>query len=324
MCTGISAFQDTHYFGRSLDISVELPFEILITPRNYSFSFIPETVKNSYSLIGMGMEVSNYPFYFDAMNEMGVGMAGLNFPGFAFYDEKEQTEKINLAPYELIQFLLKQVSSVQEAKTLLEKIHLVNRNFNQDMPISPLHWLLSDGKETIVIENTKEGLHVYDNPYAILTNNPPFPYHCYNVENYLHLTPQYPKNNFSKNVLLKPNSVGLGAVGLPGDNSSSSRFIRGFYHLSHLKLTADETANVVNFFHVLDGVIQVKGTSYDELGQSEFSAYFSCMSEKTKTYYVRTYDNPQIQQVTMTTDLMEGKDLISFPLERKLQFKKLN
>lgn len=324
MCTGISTRGINHYFGRSLDVSVDFPFKIIVTPRNYSFSFIPKEPKNNYALIGMGIIEDDYPLYFDAINEEGVAMAGLNFPGYAYYAKKENPEKINLAPFELIQFLLRQVSSVKEAYELLQNIELVDKTFNSKMPNAPLHWLISDGKESLVVERTKEGLQIYENPFHILTNNPPFAYHCFNVENYLHLTPHYPKNHFSKNISLKPNSIGLGALGLPGDNSSPSRFVRGFYHLDQLELTESETDNVLSFFHVLDSVIQVKGASFDASGQSEFSAYFSCMSAKTKTYYVKLYENSQIQSVSLKKEFLNKNHLLAYNLEKKTKILRLN
>lgn len=323
MCTGISTFCNGHYFGRSLDISVSYPFEILVAPKDYQFPFFNH--QNSHlSIIGMGIKKENYPFFFDGMNECGLGMAGLNFPNHAYYFKEKDVKKVNLAPYELIQYVLSSAKTLEEGKELLKDIHLIEKDDAFEMNTSPLHWLLADGKNAVVIENTEEGLKVYENPYHVLTNNPPFPYHYYNVTNYLNITPNYPENTFATSLKLTPNSVGLGGVGLPGDNSSPSRFVRAFYHLDHLELQTKDEVNANEFLHVLDSVIQVKGAAKDASGQDEFSAYASCISQKTMTYYVKTYENSQIQGVKMSPEMQNGKEILSFPLNKEPNIDFLN
>ncbi|MGH2214092.1 linear amide C-N hydrolase, partial [Enterococcus faecalis] len=77
---------------------------------------------------------------------------------------------------------------VDEAKELLETMNLVSINFSETLPLSPLHWLLADKEKSIVIESVKEGLHIYDNPVGVLTNNPPFTYQLFNLNNYRSLS----------------------------------------------------------------------------------------------------------------------------------------
>ncbi|MFR4953762.1 MAG: linear amide C-N hydrolase, partial [Lactobacillus paragasseri] len=187
MCTSIIyTANGQHYFGRNLDLEISFGEHPVITPRNYVFKYrkLPNR-KATYAMIGMAIVKDNYPLYFDAANEKGLGIAGLNFDGPCHYFS-ESAEKDNVAPFELIPYLLSQYTSVEEVKNALKNINLVDINFSEKLQVSPLHWLIADktGK-SIVVESTVSGLHVYDNPVSVLTNNPEFPEQVANLANYI-------------------------------------------------------------------------------------------------------------------------------------------
>ena len=101
MCTAITYKTRDHYFGRNLDLELSYGEEIVITPRNYPINFLHEQEKKKHlAIIGMGIIVDKYPLYFDATNEAGLSMAGLNFPGNAYYEEFSIGKK-NIASFEL-------------------------------------------------------------------------------------------------------------------------------------------------------------------------------------------------------------------------------
>ena len=106
---------------------------------------------------------------------------------------------------------------------------LVDTPFSPQLPVGSLHWLIADETGSITVEAVKEGLMIYDNPAGVLTNNPPFPQQMFQLNNYMHLSPRQPVNTFSKDLPLNTYSRGMGALGLPGDLSSSSRFVRVSY-----------------------------------------------------------------------------------------------
>ena len=224
MCTALAYKTKDFYFGRTLDYESSYGEEIVITPRQYPFAFRNGAKRNEhYALIGMAHVAGGYPLYYEAVNEKGLGMAGLNFVGNACYG-KEKEGKDNIASFELIPWILGQCSTVKEVRELLEKINVTNLAFHESFPVSPLHWLIADEKETITVEAVEEGLFVYDNPVGVLTNNPPFPQQMFQLNNYMHLSPKQPKNLFSERLKLQTYSRGMGALGLPGDLSSASRF----------------------------------------------------------------------------------------------------
>ena len=127
----------------------------------------------------------------------------------------------------------------------MKKINLVDEPFKKDIKVASLHYMISDNKESIVIETLNDKMHIIDNPFNVLTNNPPFLFHKHNICNYMQLHNDDPFNNLNKTIDLKPYSYGLGAFNLPGDFSSSSRFVRAFFVKSNLLITENEEENAV-------------------------------------------------------------------------------
>ncbi len=317
MCTAISFKTADHYFGRNLDFEHDFGEKIIITPRNFPFHFRNGSkLENHYAMFGMAVEAENYPLYFDASNEVGLSMAGLNFPDNAYYFDPG-TEADCIAPFELIPWILGKCKSVQECRKLCETLRIINIPFNKQFSLTPLHWIVADRDETIVIESVKEGLKVYNNPYGVLTNNPPFPYHLYNICNYMNVTAQEAANNFAPNNMISAYSRGMGGIGLPGDNSSSSRFIRAAFTKLNSECEQDENSSVVQFFHILNAVCQVNGcTAVGD--QYEKTLYSSCCNTDKGIYYYTTYENPQISAVHLHHADLNSNSLIFIKLNKAL------
>lgn len=316
MCTAISYKTKDHYFGRNLDLEYSYEETVTITPRNYPFVFRKEKeMTTHYAMIGMAYVQENYPLYYDATNEKGLSIAGLSFPGNARYLQ-EDLDKYNLAPFELIPWILGQCESVKEAKTLLRGTNLVNLAFREDLPSTPLHFMVSDKWETIVIEPMKDGIHIMENPVKVLTNNPPFSYHMFRLNDYMGLSSKTPMNRFAKEVPLEIYSRGMGGIGLPGDLSSSSRFVRASF-VRWNSISGDNEAESVNqFFHILGSVEQQKGCVQLENKKYEYTVYSSCCNTEKGIYYYKTYDNSRIVAIAMQNENLDGRELVSYPLRK--------
>lgn len=313
MCTAISFFTNDHYFGRNLDLEYAYKESVTITPRNFPLSFLKmPAMDHHYAIIGIAYINRNYPLYYDATNEYGLSIAALNFPGNAVYQPYMPT-KDNVTPFELTPWLLGQCKTVDEAKKLLGNTNLLDQAFSEELPLTPLHWLLSDRTQSIVLEPTAQGLNIYDNPVRVLTNNPPFPYHLYNLQNYINLTAKTPVNRFSEELLLEPYSRGMGAMGLPGDLSSSSRFVRAAFTLHNSQCNPDQISSITQFFHILGAVAQQEGCVQIN-GKYEKTVYSSCCNANKGIYYYKTYTNNQITAVDMHKENLNSGQLIEFPL----------
>ena len=286
----------------------------MVTPRNFVFPW--RKLGNQelhYAIIGMAYVVKDYPLYYDAMNEKGLCMAGLNFVGNADYKEEKQ-DKDNVTPFEFIPWILTQCASVREARALLDKINLINMPFSKELPLAQLHWILADSKEAITVESVKEGIRIYENPVGVLTNNPPFDEQMFQLNNYMHLSPKTPQNHFSDKLSLQTYSRGMGALGLPGDLSSQSRFVRVAFTKLNSVSGESEAESVSQFFHILGSVDQQRGCCEVAEGAYEITIYTSCCNADKGIYYYTTYENHQITGVDMHKENLDDSHLVRYKL----------
>ncbi len=324
MCTAAAYKTKDFYFGRTLDHDCSYGEEVVITPRNYPFRFRRMgMMKQHYALIGMAHIAEDYPLYYDAVNEKGLGMAGLNFVGNAVYKEFVQG-KDNVAQFEFIPWILGQCAEVREARDFLSRLNLTNTPFNEKMPPAQLHWMIADRREAIVVEAVEDGIKVYDNPVGVLTNNPPFKEQLFQLNNYMNLSPKEPRNNFSDQLPLHTYSLGMGALGLPGDLSSQSRFVRVAFTKMNAVSKDTEEESVSQFFHIMGSVEQQRGCCDLGDGKYEITIYTSCCNADRGIYYYTTYENHQITAVNMYREDLEGVRLTGYPLIQREQIKMQN
>jgi len=249
-------------------------------------------------------------------------MAGLNFPGNAhYYEEKE--DKDNISPFEFIPWILCQCRNLDEVLMLLEKINLCNINFNEDMPLSPLHWIIADKEKAITVEAVSVGMKIYENPVGVLTNNPEFDYHMTYLCDFANLTSFPHKNNFG-NIDLTPYSRGIGAKGLPGDNSSTSRFVRAAFTKLNSLSGDSENESISQVFHILGSVNQTRGCVRLEGGKNMITEYTSCINLHKGIYYYTTYGNRCISSVDINRCNLEGDGLSVFSLVKEQIINKQN
>lgn len=323
MCTAITFHGNDHYFGRNLDLEYHYNEEVTIMPRCFPLHFrCLESKRNHYAIIGMATIAYGYPLYYDATNEWGLSVAGLNFPENAHYCDTKQNFD-NIAPFEFIPWILSQCKNIEETLQLLTHTNLIDMKFSSAYPVSSLHWIISDKQSSISVEPRKNGLSIQDNPIGVLTNNPPFEYHMNNLSQYLNLTSAIPNNMFAGQLIVEPTSRGLGAVGLPGDLSSASRFVRASFSKLNAIAPEDEDSCVGQFFHILDSVSQIEGCCKAEKGYVK-TVYSSCCNTDRGIYYYTTYNNRQINAVHMHQSVLDGPNLQSFPLIHQEQIRHIN
>ena len=321
MCTAVTYKTNDFYFGRTLDYEYSYMEEVTITPRNYQFKFNEkEAINTHYAIIGMAYVAEDYPLYYEAINEKGLGIAGLNFVGNAHYNEPIEG-KDNIAQFEFIPWILSQCETVKEAKKLIEKINITNTPFNKQLPLAQLHWIIADQNESITVESVQEGIKIYKNPVGVLTNNPTFDKQLFALNNYINLSNKTPENKFATDLELNKYSRGMGAIGLPGDLSSQSRFVRASFVKMNSVSAEGENESVSQFFHILNSVDQQRGCCQLEDGKYEITIYTSCCNASKGIYYYTTYDNHQITAVDMNKENLNMNKLIRYPLIKDEQIK---
>ncbi len=366
MCTAISFLANDHYFGRNLDLSYSYDEAVTITPRKKELPFRHMgTPLCQWAMIGTAYVVDDYPLYYDAVNERGLAMAGLNFPGNAYYRKaaavaNPTTDKHCVASFEMIPWVLGQCRSVREARALLAETVVVDTCFNAELLPAPLHWMLADRSGCLVAEPVRgeDGeamLRLYDNPAGVLTNNPSFPFHLNNLNHYMQVSADPAVNLFSEALPLHACSAGMGGMGLPGDLSSESRFVRAAFGRAHAVAGASEQEAVNAMFHILGSVEFLKGSvrlaPYDrscpgsldhgekapsdcscsespdrEVAAAEnparaddrydYTIYTACCNTDKGIYYYRTYDNSQITAVDLHREDLLSDKLAIYPMRK--------
>ena len=271
----------------------------------------------------MATVADGYPLYYEATNEHGLSMAGLNFPGNAHYFPPCEG-KDNVTPFEFIPWILGQCKTLAEARTLLAKINLCDIPFSAEFPLSPLHWILADRDGAITVESVAEGLKIYENSVGVLTNNPHFDYHMTHLCDYLNLTHLPPENRFADGIDLPTYSRGMGAMGLPGDLSSASRFVRAAFVKLNSVSGESEDESVCQFFHILGAVGQQRGCVQMPDGRYEITVYTSCCNTDRGIFYYTTYENSRITAVDMHKENLDGNALVSYPLIKSSQILQQN
>ena len=313
MCTALTFNSEHHYFGRNLDLDYTLGEQVVITPRNYCFDFkMLPSLKSHYAIIGVAKIDRDYPLYYDATNEVGLSVAGLNFPESAVYF-KSANNKENIAPFEIIPYVLGKYKNVDEVVEFFKRANIADIAYSDKYPLTPLHWIIADKNRAITIESVKDGLKIYENTVGVLTNNPDYNMQIFNLNNYAHISQKNPDVSFSESLPFYPYSRGLGGLGLPGDFSSMSRFVRAvFAKLSSYK-EYDEVNSIGQFFHILSYVEQVLGCIKTEKG-NEFTIYSSCCDTDKGIYYYSTYQNRRICAVYIHKENLDSDSLIPYDL----------
>lgn len=327
MCSAITFNNKDFYFGRNLDYDVSFDEKVVITPRNYRFEFRHMGgIMHHYAMIGVACVKNDYPLYYDAANEKGLCMAGLNYVGntvyctlydksicdYGFGNVKNSGSVDYIASFEFIPWILSRCVSVREARVLIERMCIVDTKFDNDVPNAYLHWIIADKDEAIVVECEKDGIHIYDNNVGVLTNNPSFKEQMFNLNNYMMLSAKAPMNNFSKEIDFEIYSRGMGAIGLPGDVSSQSRFVRATFNKMNMKVGKTDKSHVSDFFHLLDSVKQIRGCNEIEEGKYEITIYSSCCNASKGIYYYKTYDSLEVKSVDMNSVNLDTEKLCTY------------
>ena len=319
MCTSIALTTKDTYTGRNLDLEYAFGEKVVITPRQFPLQFhkMP-ALETHQAIIGMASVAEGYPLYAEGVNESGVYMAGLNFPGNAHYPPEGGAGEA-LAPYELIPWLLGTCKTAAEAAEQMRRIPLLGVPFRPDMPLAPLHWHIADRRGAFVAEPMEDGVKVYPDPVGVLTNNPPFPFHRTNLTQYRGLSAAQPANTLDLALELPPFGQGMGAMGLPGDWSPASRYVRTAFCKRNSVCENSEESSVSQFFHLLDTVAMPRGTVRTPEGNCDITRYSCCINTATGTYYYKTYDNCAITAVALTEERRAGDRLLEFPLDTRLR-----
>lgn len=313
MCTAIAAQGKHFYFGRNMDLEGHFGECVTVTPRNYDLRFrMAPHLSRHDAMIGMAKVVDGYPLYADACNEHGLCMAGLRFPEHAQYARQPILGKHSLAPYELIPWVLGQCKSADEAFEALKEIALVDLPFRSDIPNTPLHWFVADRLQSLAVEHTREGIRVFKNPAGVLTNAPSFDFQISNLCRYGNLSNRAEEGDFARQLGLRAFGMGLSAIGLPGDYSSPSRFVKAAWLRANMPIDLpDRERRLSQVFSMLSAVAPPMGSVLTASGEYHYTTY-SCVidTEKCEYFYQTDHSKARIGHSIWESDA-EGREAVS-------------
>ena len=326
MCTGLAleTKDGLHLFGRNMDIEYSFNQSIIFIPRNFKCvnKSNKKELTTKYAVLGMGTIFDDYPTFADGMNEKGLGCAGLNFPVYVSYSKEDIEGKTNIPVYNFLLWVLANFSSVEEVKEALKNANIVDIPISENIPNTTLHWMISDitGK-SIVVEQTKEKLNVFDNNIGVLTNSPTFDWHVANLNQYVGLrynqVPEFKLGDQSLTAL----GQGTGLVGLPGDFTPASRFIRVAFLRDAMIKNDKDSIDLIEFFHILNNVAMVRGSTRTVEEKSDLTQYTSCMCLEKGIYYYNTYENNQINAIDMNKENLDGNEIKIYKYNNRVGLK---
>ena len=329
MCTGLAleTKDGLHLFGRNMDIEYSFNQSIIFIPRNFKCvnKSNKKELTTKYAVLGMGTIFDDYPTFADGMNEKGLGCAGLNFPVYVSYSKEDIEGKTNIPVYNFLLWVLANFSSVEEVKEALKNANIVDIPISENIPNTTLHWMISDitGK-SIVVEQTKEKLNVFDNNIGVLTNSPTFDWHVANLNQYVGLrynqVPEFKLGDQSLTAL----GQGTGLVGLPGDFTPASRFVRVAFLRDAMIKNDKDSIDLIEFFHILNNVAMVRGSTRTVEEKSDLTQYTSCMCLEKGIYYYNTYENNQINAIDMNKENLDGNEIKTYKYNKTLSINHVN
>jgi choloylglycine hydrolase len=319
-------------YGRTMEFGLDLHSQLVIVPRNLALTGtgpdgtagagLPWTTKYGVAgANGLGL-----PVVVDGVNEAGLAGGLLYLPDLAVYQDVAAADaKASIASYELLLYTLTSFATVAEARVGITKIK-VNRSPQVvfKMPV-PVHMTLHDATgASIVVEYIDGALHIYDNPTSVMTNAPAFDWHLTNLNNYLGLSLTDPAPRKVGGIELASPSTGAGMLGIPGDMSSPSRFVRAFVYSHAAPVAKTSDGAVLTAFHLLDNFDIAPGTIRTEAGAKagggvagiETTEWMAVADLKNRRYYMRTYDDYQTQVIDLKSAKLDASAMIFVPLDR--------
>lgn len=333
------------YF-RSMEFGFPFNSQLLVVPRGTAFTGTAPGGKpgkrwtTTYGFVGMNIDVAP-TIVADGQNEKGLAVGVLYLPGYSQYLKPTAAQQDrSIGSWEVANYLLGQAASVDEAASALRQaVDVAEQNFPPFKSVLPVHWWIGDASGKVVIAEYIAGeLRIHDAPLGTLTNSPPYDWHERNVANYVDLSPvNVPQRQLGKFTAINYGQ-GSGAIGLPGDYSPPSRFIRAalFSHWATPGATATDTVNlgfhVLNTFDIFNGAIQSNSANQTANTKSFLSSSGPPKVVNTDTTewivahdrtnlksYVRTYNGLEIQMVDLKAIDFAKPGLRSIPLKDTFQ-----
>ncbi len=326
-CTGIRlvAQDGSVVYARTLEFATDLQSDLMIVPRGYARTGTTpdgkEGLKWKAKYASVGMNGAGLPFLFDGLNEKGLAAGTFYFPTSAGYMPYAATDaNKTIAQWEVGSWILENFATVDEVKANIGSVVVPSVVFSGWGFAPEAHYVVHDvSGKSIVIEYVDGKLTVTDNPLGVITNSPSFDWQMTNLRNYVNFSMTNVAPIKLGSVELKPFGQGTGMLGMPGDFTPPSRFVRAvaFSHSVFPSQTGHDA--VISAFHILNQFDIPKGAARekDEHGNvlADYTLWTSASDLKAKQYFFRTYENSQIRMIDLTKMDLDAKDIVKISIK---------
>lgn len=317
-------------YGRTMEFGIPLHSLAMQMPRGYANQGIgpdgtPGTGKgwvSKYAVIGAN--ALGLPIYVDGVNEKGLAGGLLNAPNTARYQDVPAGQESNsIAPQQLLNYALTNFATVEEVRQALPTIYVSNAPLKEWGGTPKARMTLHDAEGgSIVVEYLDGRLVITDNVIGVMTNDPPFAWHLANIGNYVNLSGHDKKALEVKGTVLPPASSGNGLKGLPGSMLSSDRFVRASLFVLNTPGNASTDVQRTRAWHILNNFDIPFGSIYLDASSGygggadsyEFTEWTVVADLKSKTYRIRSFENPGILTLDFKSFDLDGKDIVLTPL----------
>jgi len=323
-CTGITltAADGTVVHARTMEFAIDIHSDVIVVPRGYErVGTTPDGkpgLKWKAKYANVGANGVGLPFIFDGLNEKGLAVGTFYFPTSASYMRYNAADAgKSIAPWEVGSWILENFATVDEVRENIGKIVVPAVVFPAWGFAPPVHYVVHDASgKSIVIEYSAGKLNVYDNPLGVITNSPTFDWQMTNLRNYVNFSMSNVPPVKLGSVKLEPFGQGSGMLGIPGDFTPPSRFVRAVAFSQSVLPSKTGDDAVLEAFHVLNNFDIPKGAARehekDEHGNvlADYTLWTAASDLKTKRYYFRTYENSQIRMVDLMKMNLDAKDIV--------------
>jgi len=312
-------------YGRTMEFAFELDSQAIVIPRNFALAASGPDNKSGMTwnskYAAVGMNALGLGVLIDGMNEKGLAGGILYFPDNAEYTDPAKADPAkSLAPWDFLTWALTSFSTVAEVKAALGDVVVIDLVQPQMKITPPVHYTLHDASgASIVIEPTGGTLKVYDNPTTIMTNSPPFDWHMTNLRNYVKMSAhEAPPLKVRDMTIEPPAGVGSGMLGIPGDPTAPSRFIRAFAYLKSAVPVADGIESVRLAEHILNNFDLPKGylraTPPGQQEMLDYTQWSTIADLKNGMFYVKTYEDPTLRAINLNSFDLDAKTITAAPM----------
>ncbi len=334
-CTSflIRTTDDGAVYGRTMEFAFQLESRAMVIPRNYKLASTGPGGKPAISWTGkyaaVGLNALGVSALVDGMNEKGLSGGILYFPDYAGYADPAKTDPAkSLAPWDLLTWALTNFARVAEVKAAIGDVAVIHV-VQEAMKIAPpVHYTLHDASgASLVIEPVDGKLKVYDNPLGVMTNSPSFDWHLTNLRNYVKLSPVNAPPLKVGEQSFAPLGQGSGMLGIPGDPTPPSRFLRalGYTMSVERKPSGPESVrlaeHIVNNFDIPKGWIRLQDKGKGDKGQGdkpkeplEYTQWSTVADLVNRVYYVKTYEDPVLRGIDLKSFDLDAKTIVSAAL----------